>query len=77
MYQNLHHGRSFEHLVWEGFLLSVGFEKAYNTITFEHTQVMFHFMRLPMGMFSLMTQLLQALYGEHNLAYQEYLGVYG
>ena len=36
------------------------FAKACNTITFEHTQIMFHLMGLPVGMVSLMTQLLHA-----------------
>ena len=41
--------------------LAVDFEKAYNTITFEHAHVMFQLMGLPTGMIALMMQLLQAL----------------
>ena len=42
------------------FLLSVDFEKAYSTITFEHTLVIFQSMALPMGILSLVTEVLQA-----------------
>ena len=36
------------------------FEKAYNTITFEHTLLIFQLLALPMGILSLVTQVLQA-----------------
>ena len=61
MYHNLHHCRSYWDSMPEGFLLSVDFEKAYNTITFEHAQVMFHLMGLRAGMIALMVQLFQSL----------------
>ena len=55
MYQNLHHCRSFWDSMSEGFLLSMDFEKAYNTNIFEHAQVIFQLMGLPIGMVSLGT----------------------
>ena len=42
-------------------MLALDFDKAYNTITFEHAHVMFHLMGLPTGMIAVMMQLLQSL----------------
>ena len=60
IYPNVWHCRPYWDPTTSGFLLSVDFEKAYNTVTFEHALIMFELLGLPVGIISLMSGLLQA-----------------
>ena len=60
IYWNIHHCRTHCETAQTGFLLSANFEKAYDSITFEHALVMFELIGLPTRMLHLLFQLLHS-----------------
>ena len=60
IYHNIHHCKTYWETTGTAFLLSVDFEKAYDSITFEHALVMFELTGVPLGMLHLLSQLPQS-----------------
>ena len=60
IYHNIHHCRTYWETTHTGFLPSVDFEKAYDSITFEHALGVFELTGLPPGISHLLSQLRQS-----------------